>query len=59
VLTISIERPTICNNIENRTLSTGMYSVRLARPKPNNKKVKYTKDHAKLYLELALYFGSL
>jgi hypothetical protein len=33
-----------------------MYSARLTRPKPENKKVKDTKDHAKLYLELALSF---
>jgi hypothetical protein len=33
-----------------------MYSTRLPRPKLGNKKVKDTKDYAKLYLELALYF---
>jgi hypothetical protein len=33
-----------------------MYSARLTRPKPENKKVKDTKDHARLYLELALSF---
>jgi hypothetical protein len=38
-------------------MSTGMYSARLTRPKPRNKKVKDTKDHAKLYLKPALYFG--
>jgi hypothetical protein len=32
-----------------------MYSTSLTRPKPGNKKVK-TKDYAKLYLEMALYF---
>ena len=57
VLTVSIEYLAICNNIGNRTLSTRMYSARLTRPKPENKKVKDTKDHARLYLELALYFG--
>jgi hypothetical protein len=34
-----------------------MYSARLTRLKPGNKKVKDTKDHARLYLELALSFG--
>jgi hypothetical protein len=34
-----------------------MYSARLTRPKLGNKKVKYTKDHASLYLELTLSFG--
>jgi hypothetical protein len=34
-----------------------MYSTRLTCTKPVNKKVKDTKDHAKLYLELALYLG--
>ena len=38
------------------TLSTGMYSTRLTRPKPGNKKVKDFKEYAKLYLELALCF---
>jgi hypothetical protein len=33
-----------------------MYSARLTRPTPRNKKVKDSKDYAKLYLELALYF---
>jgi hypothetical protein len=33
-----------------------MYSARLTHPKPGNKKVKYSKDYAKLYLELVLYF---
>jgi hypothetical protein len=32
-----------------------MYSARLTRPKPGNKKVKDSKGYAKLYLELALY----
>jgi hypothetical protein len=36
-----------------------MYLARLTRPKPENKKLKGTKDHARLYLELALYFGRL
>jgi hypothetical protein len=57
VLTKSIERLAICNNIGNRTLSTRVYLARLTHPKLGNKKVKDTKDHAKLYLELALYFG--
>jgi hypothetical protein len=34
-----------------------MYSARPTRPKPGNKKVKDTKDHARLYVELALSFG--
>jgi hypothetical protein len=34
-----------------------MYSARLTHPKPGIKKVKDTKDHARLYLELALSFG--
>jgi hypothetical protein len=59
VLTISIEHLAICNNIRNRTLSAGMHSARHTRPKPGNKKVKYIKDHAKIYLELALYFGKV
>jgi hypothetical protein len=33
-----------------------MYLARLTCPKPVNKKVKDTKDYAKLYLGLALYF---
>jgi hypothetical protein len=33
-----------------------MYSASLTRPKPGNKKVKDSKDYAKLYLELALFF---
>ena len=33
-----------------------MYSARLTHPKPGNKKVKDSKDYAKLYLELVLYF---
>jgi hypothetical protein len=31
-----------------------MYSARLTHPKPGNKKVKDSKEYAKLYLELAL-----
>jgi hypothetical protein len=34
-----------------------MYSAILTRPKSGNKKVKDTKDHVMLYLELALSFG--
>jgi hypothetical protein len=34
-----------------------MYSARLTRPKPENKKVKDFKEYAKLYLELALSFS--
>jgi hypothetical protein len=34
-----------------------MYSARLTRPKPENKKVKDFKEYAKLYLELALCFS--
>jgi hypothetical protein len=33
-----------------------MYSARLSHPKPGNKKVKDSKEYAKLYLELAFYF---
>jgi hypothetical protein len=33
-----------------------MYSARLIRPKPGNKKIKDSKDYAKLYLDLAYYF---
>jgi hypothetical protein len=55
VLTVSIEHLAICNNIGNRTLSTGVYSARLIRPKLENNKVKDIKDYVKLYLELALY----
>jgi hypothetical protein len=55
VLTVSTEHLAICNNIENRTLSIGVYSARLTRPKPENNKVKDTKDHVRLYLQLALY----
>ena len=33
-----------------------MYSARLTSPKPGNKKVKDSKEYAKLYLEMALYF---
>jgi hypothetical protein len=33
-----------------------MYSARLTSPKPGNKKVKDSKEYAKLYLELALCF---
>jgi hypothetical protein len=32
-----------------------VYSARLTRPKPENKKVKYTKYQVRLYLALALY----
>jgi hypothetical protein len=31
-----------------------MYSTRLSRPQPRNKKVKDSKDYAKLYLGLVL-----
>jgi hypothetical protein len=34
-----------------------MYSTRLTCPKPGNNKVKDMKDHARLYLELALSLG--
>jgi hypothetical protein len=34
-----------------------MYSARLTRPKPKNKKVKVSKEYARLYLELALCFS--
>jgi hypothetical protein len=33
-----------------------MYAARLTRPKPRNKKVKDSKDYAKLDLGLDLYF---
>jgi hypothetical protein len=33
-----------------------MYSARLSRPKQGNKKVKDSKDYAKLYLGLDLCF---
>jgi hypothetical protein len=33
-----------------------MNSARLTHPKPGNKKVKDSKDYAKLYLELVIYF---
>jgi hypothetical protein len=33
-----------------------MYSSRMTHPKPGNKKVKDSKDYAKLYLELAVFF---
>jgi hypothetical protein len=59
VFTVSIKHLAICNNIGNRTLSTGMYSARLTRPKPGNKKVKDSNDYAKLYLGLALCFVGL
>jgi hypothetical protein len=34
-----------------------MYSARLTRPKPENKKEKDFKEYAKLYLELAPCFS--
>jgi hypothetical protein len=34
-----------------------MYLARLTRPEPGNNKLKDTKYHARLYLELALSFG--
>jgi hypothetical protein len=55
VLTVAIEHLAISNNIGNRTLNTRVYSARLNRPKPENKKVKDIKDHVRLYLELAIY----
>jgi hypothetical protein len=33
-----------------------MYLAKLTRLKPKNKKVKDTKDHVKLYLEMTLSF---
>jgi hypothetical protein len=36
-----------------------MYSARLTRPKPENKKVKDSKEYARLYLELALFFSKI
>jgi hypothetical protein len=36
-----------------------MYSSTLTRPKPENKKVKDSKEYARLYLELGLCFSRI